>query len=226
MKTKQNNRLILALISASLSMTAFTSHAGTTTTNTFERGWYVDTGTHDPTNDSYFAGTDFGSSLHDFFAFNIVSPVPGQTYSAATLNLYNPGSTAAISDVFELWDYTGGIASLIAGSGGIAAYNDLGTGISFGTTMFSTADDATTLSIVLNSEAVSAINAASGGQFVIGGSVLSGANFLFGNSKTNNPADGRTSLTLTTSAVPEPSSLVMLMCGVTGFSVLRRRKLN
>src|SRR5690348_15325674 len=65
--------------------------ATTTTLNTTERGWYVDTDSfnrhdyHDPTNDNYITGQIGRSDYHDFFTFDLTG-VTG-TITSATLHL-------------------------------------------------------------------------------------------------------------------------------------------
>ena len=72
-------------------------------------------------------------------------------------------------------DYIGSVSDLIAGTGGITAFNDLGSGLTFGARFYDESDDLQKRSIVLNSNAVASLNGAmSSGQEVwaIGGNFV------------------------------------------------------
>jgi hypothetical protein len=111
-------------------------------------------------------------------------------------------------------------------------YADLGSGNSYGSRTVSNADNPTCpctsnsydpVDVALGGAAfIADINAARGGLFALGSALTStagngGTQFLFGFTANNIPAQ----LVLETGAVPEPSSLAILLAGL---ALARRRK--
>lgn len=175
-------------------------------------GWYDQTGFHDWANPNYLAGV-CGSSdaclgddldAHDFLVF----PIPAGTYSSAVLQIYNPSlangdagngfQCQCGSLTYALWDVTTGIFDLENGhTGRIDIYDDLGSGIAYGSVVVTPADDGTYVTITLNAAALAAINAAAGDRIAFGGSV-----------------------------VPEPGTLVLTgTVALAGFGFIRRKLL-
>jgi len=137
-----------------------------------------------------------GSDLNynSFYTFDV--PV-GVVFSAATLvsPVDSNGVISQNSTVpFTMYDYTGLISALATGS--VAAFNDLGSGDVYGSRLFSSADNGTTVSIALNAAALADINAAAGSQFALGASV---------------------------SAVPIPAAFWLLGSGLLGLIGYRRK---
>ncbi len=172
-------------------------------------GWYDQTGSHDSTNPNYIAGvcgssdSCLGDDLNrrDFFVFD----VPPGLYTSAVLSLFNP-SVGYIStnptETYDSWDVSTLIFDLEANNTGrVDIFNDLGSGMQFGSVVVSAADNGTFVNITLNSDALVAINSAEGGPLAIGGAVELGA------------------------PVPEPATLLLFGsgCGLLA-SLMRRRK--
>lgn len=199
-----------------------------------DRGWYDQTGFHDTGNQNIFTGSEINVNRRNWFVFN----VPTGTYSAATLrfvlsntDFVQAGRYESIdaTETYNLVDVTTSVASLTGGTGGVAAYNDLGSGTAYGTRVFSSADNNTTVDIFLSSNALAAINASAGGQFALGGflSTATGgttqAVFSFSDfASTNGSA---LVLTAGISAAPEPGSVALVVCGGVGMmGIIARRK--
>jgi hypothetical protein len=150
---------------------------------------------------------------------------------SATLSVGNPFRGYFSSDPTETWtvfDYTGAIGELQNQSThDTGVYADLGDGNSYGSRTVSNADNPdcsggctinsyAPVDVALGGAAfVADINAARGGLFALGSALTSTAGngstqFLFGFTGNNIPAQ----LVLETGAVPEPSSLAILLAGL------------
>jgi hypothetical protein len=151
------------------------------TLNAVFSGWWDNTGYHDPTNPNYIAGQYNNPPLekwHDFFVFDlsgISHPIVG-----AQLALSNPSDgyySTRSSDTYSVFNVTTPVSSVEAvGSGTnnpseVAIYTDLGSGTKYGSATVSSASDGQTVSVGLNSSAVSALNGARGSQFALGGAL-------------------------------------------------------
>lgn len=205
-----------------------------------DSGSYNLAGTHNPTNVGYIAGNaQLGTSpqtwtvYRNFLTFDLSGIT--DTITGAVLRLYNPTngywSPGQPTETFELFDVSTSITELTAGgSGKSAIYADLGSGTSFGSRVFSSADNNTIVEIVLNSSAIAALEAARGSGFAIGGAVtsldaLNNNEYVFG--ATGWGTEIR-ELVLTTSpaaAVPEPSTLASgMVAGLVGLGYAWRRR--
>jgi hypothetical protein len=70
------------------------------------------------------------------------------------------------TELYTLFDVSTPIASLTANQAGAAGiYNDLGSGVSYGSRIVSAADNGTFVTIAVNASALAAINDAAGEQF-------------------------------------------------------------
>jgi hypothetical protein len=146
-----------------------------------DRGWYSPTGFHNPNNVSYIAGDTRGagcitcvSDARNFFVFDLASVT--QPIAAAKLAILVPSQpgpgyvSADLSENYELHDVVTPIAALRDGTGGVAAYSDLGGGAVYGSRAITAADVGNVVEITLNASAVSALDAATG-LVGIGGSI-------------------------------------------------------
>jgi hypothetical protein len=228
------------LLAAFLSMLfgATCVNAATISLTAIDQGWYTDTGWSIPDNPNYLAGfvlpvpTDPNSPSGEFrnwFVFDL-SAISGNI-SSATLRAYNIDSPPAFlpgydsadpTETWTLFDVSTEITSLSNGTGGVAAFNDLGSGLIYGSKSVSSADNGRFVEVLLNSDAIGQINNSSS-LFAIGGALttLSGDRdeSIFGFSQE----DPRVELVVTT--VPLPSALILFISGaaLTGYLAKNRR---
>ena len=181
---------------------------GTTDLGFLDQGWYFQSGSHTPSNPNYIVGIcDTNCALkgeyRNWFAFDISSltaPV-----SSLSLRLFSYNVTLS-SGNYYLNDYTGSVPSLIAGTAGVAGFNDLGGGQNYGFRFYQDTESNTFHTISLNSNAVNSLNAAirnGDDRWAIGGAFLAGTVPI-------------------PPAVPEPASFLLLAIGVGGLIARRR----
>lgn len=210
-------RLVIAAATAAIALSAvpasaatfyafgfsnFATHSltvnGTSTVTTTNAGWFNSSGFHSGGNQNYITGTIGSSDFRNFFVF---ASSGGAT--SLTLNIATPATWAFDGNpslTYLLHDASGTINSFANYSGATGVFADLGTGALYGAKTYTSQPGV--VSIVLNAAAVNAYNAASDG----------GQNFGIGGM-------------LSTAAVPEPASWVMLIAGfgLVGAASRRRR---
>jgi len=187
--------------------------ADTISISASDTGTYTSSGFHLSSNKNYTTGISGGTEDRSYFVFNI--PSISAPIVSVQLQLTNPLNGYTSPDPFEtfqLFDVLTSIPLLEATNvGSTSIFNDLGSGISYGTRTVSVADNGTLVTISLNSAAMSAITTASGSALAFGGALtsLGGATneFVFGFTGTGTPTR---SLVITTTTVPEPSALASL----------------
>lgn len=201
-----------------------------------DRGFYSSGGNHNPSSVFYTTGRVTsaidgtpGSIIEErsFFIFDIPD-LMGAAVLGATLILRQGSSTSDLGgETFALFDVTTDLAALLAGTGGTAAFDDLGTGAVLGS-----ADIAApggfgfgTVGIDLNAAGLGLI--ASGQTLVLGGAVTSlagvGEEFLFGG--TGSLGLARLDLTLADpAAIPGPGALSLLLPALGALTLLARRR--
>ncbi len=177
------------------------------TINATNRGWYNAAGSRTVNNFNYFVGADSQTEYRNFFVFdlsNVTDPI-----TSASLNLFNPffgysGPSTGLT--YNISDVSTPIASLAGGTGGVAAFTDLGTGTNFGSTIATSDSNNSFINVALNSSAISALSANTG-LFAFGGaipnpepnqSIFTGSEFDLTD----------TQLVLETQPVPAPPALI------------------
>lgn len=120
---------------------------GSTTIGMSDQGFYAVNGVHTPSNRNYIVGQctscPNAGETRNWFVFDIAnlrSPV-----TSLSLRLFSYDVTLS-SGNYYLNDVSTSIASLTGGTGGVAAFNDLGTGMNYGFQFFQSATDSTSSS--------------------------------------------------------------------------------
>jgi hypothetical protein len=120
------------------------SSAETMVINYTDRGWYTPEGLHRPVNTNYLVGDNRGGGcttsetckddFRNFFVFDLsgVTKAVGPATFALWLPLPSGYQSADTSENYELHDVVTPIATLVAGTGGVAAHADLGSGVVYG----------------------------------------------------------------------------------------------
>ena len=232
------------LVLAALLVCASAQNAAAVTIDATDRGWYGDNGNHNSGLLSYLSGDCRGAicvggtntgidEFRNFFVFDL-SGVTGPI-TVATLRLHNTDGTTQFpnnvgffsdtgSETYLVSEVSTAIASLLAGTGGMAAFGDLGSGTSYGSFTATSAANGTFVEIALNSAAIAALNQASG-LFAFGGSITTLNGFpdeetLFAFSDSGLLSDTQLELTV----VPEPSAVLLLAAGIALLGALRTRR--
>ena len=206
--------------------------------NSSDRGSYSSLGDHTTSNDSYIAGFDSfeGQEFRNFFVFNIPTLTGTDTYTSATLSIFNggtstPNAIGMAGRTFTISSIATDINTLRNGGTGLTSvFNDLRGGTDFGSITFaSTPTNGSMIKFNLNAAGLAAINNAAGSQIAFGGSFDVTSNttdqYVFGFSGSGTPADGKTRLDLVVNnfVAPEPSTFALLTVAPIGIGIVARR---
>lgn len=138
----------------------------------FDQGRYNIDGNHTPSDGSYSAGANGGGDDRNFFAFDLAGAfeVVSATFTLNTAG-YSSGDGA---ELWRMFDVSTDVTSLVAGGNGLTAtHDDLGSGTTFGDILLTEATQNSFVTVTLNLNGITALNAAIGGLFAIGGAVVS-----------------------------------------------------
>ncbi len=232
------NKIILTLL-ATVSLcfvSASTARADTVVLDAVDSGIWNEDGAHNAAIKGYFVGTSSSGRNRNYFVFDL-SGVTGLITDAA-LQVFNPAGGFAVgspsaSVTYNVYDVTTPIPLLqttIFGSVlvGEPIFADLGSGVLYGSRAVSVADNNTVINLSLNAAAVTALNNAGGGLFAFGGRLLPDGTAItpFGLFIGTEFNPGSRQLVLTTTAVPEPATMILLGTGLAsvGAAVRKRRK--
>jgi hypothetical protein len=231
--------IALQIALAGFALVLLPLQAGAFTLDAVDFGVYPHDGTHspDPPVALYRTGNcePCAEEWRSFFVFDL--SVPGTTpaiVTAASLRLdtllYDSPDD---SETIEFFDVSTPIATLTSGAGNatdnIAIFDDLGGGTSYGSRAYSEADENLVREIELDAAAVAAINAALGGSFAIGASLIDCATCLDPGQGLADElvfADGfgdAGSAIKQLVLVPEPSTALLLAWGLAGLAGRTRR---
>ena len=186
------------------------------------RGWFAETGLHDPLTDNTYTGISCcpnGINLNSFFIWD-VQALAGKQVTSALLRLGQDFQTRAGLETVEIHDVLSSRSALIAGydSGSLAGtsiYDDLQSGSLYGT--FHTSGPGI-LDIRLNRFAIADLNgrlARGETDFAVGLHLTTGSGALDGVK-----FDGLQEITLSTA--PEPSTVWLLATGIVGLAGRKR----
>lgn len=186
-------------------------------------------------NDNYFVGRVDGIECRNFFTFDLASLT--ETVVSARLEVvpYSYLSSAS-SETYGLFDVHTDTATLNYNEGtNPTIFSDLGNGVSYGTFLVErppppipeplfaiSGTDSNVLTFQLNADAIANINAAAGGFFSIGGTLLTldGTTDYFGDEGLFGFSCGTGPQYLILEVVPEPATFLLLALG----AVMLRRK--
>lgn len=182
---------------------------------------------------NFLADPDPDDTYHNWFGFNLASQAP-ITITSAKLYLFNTSAGlsgyngVAGSGTYTIYNVSPSSQTVLNSgttSPGVTVFTDLGSGTSYGSTSYSTADIGNYMVINLNASALSDLQAAWGsGYFNIGGAAT-GTGYVFGFSAF--VLQNQTYLEIASSpeAVPEPGTwaAAALLVGGAGFMRWRKR---
>ncbi len=214
------------LLTACMLVVPVSVNAAVVTIDALNQGWYDDTGSHISGNPNYLVGDWAGIEFRNWFVFDLSAI---GAVSSATLRAYNiaspPGTepgfiSSDASETWSLFDIVTNINSLMDGTGGLSAFNDLAAGTGYGSQNVSTADNGAYVEVTLNASALAAISSAAG-NFGIGGALTtlggSGDEKLFWYSHE----DPRVELVVNT--IPVPAAVWLFGSGLLGLVGVARR---
>jgi hypothetical protein len=224
-------KLFTTLVTATVVCLFTAATAGASTINIVNStsGWYDNTGVSevqvslpDPPTGNYVAGDAFGFENHNYFVFNLAA-LSGATVTGATLELWS--YEVSIDGVYTVYEVATAPAAVADGNGGVPVFDDLADGNVFGfAPLVATPVDQGYLVTIDLSAALTAIQNAVGGNFVIGGNFSSGSDdYAFGFSEF----DSRNRLIVDYEGrvtVPDGGMTMSLLGGaLMGLGMLRRR---
>jgi hypothetical protein len=189
------------------------------TLDAVDSGWYASYGVHNDDNTNYLTG-GYVSEYRSFFVFDLAGV---QNVPQATLRIFNPPRPAdslhgyQSPHAFEeltIFDVSTPVNTLRAGDNQqLATFNDLGTGISYGSALVSSASNNNFVDVPLNGAARAALASATG-LFSLGGAITTLSptygtpatyQYVFGES-----GPGPVQLVI----LPEPTAALMLAVGL------------
>lgn len=179
-----------------------------TTVNTSARGKYYSAGSTDG-NTNFLTGVGPGTESRGWFAFDLSNlRIPATT---ASLTLFNCDAATCGHDGFgspnpsesiNIFDVSSSLDALVGGTGGVSAFNDLGTGSLYGTQSVSNASDGQNVTFTFNAAGLAAVNGKLGGLFLSGSAMDLGV----------------------TTTTPEPSTWMLSACGLLVIGGFTRRR--
>jgi len=132
------------------------------------RGWHSNAATHQSTNDYTNTGDLGTSSYNSYFVFSAAN-FTAHSITSVTLELeLELYQTPDATETLSVWDVSTPPATLEADAASVPIYMDLMTGASYGTHTFSAAQVNMVMTIPLNAQAATDLEAKLGQDFAIG----------------------------------------------------------
>ncbi len=167
----------------------------------YNQGWISESQSNDPTNNNTYAGQGDGIEYHDFFSFNL-SGIASGSITSATLNLSGGYNYFTGTGTYYLYVSTidpttnpSGYAGLVAGDLIATVTGIPGGGLA--------ENIPTSLTFNLNPQGLVDINAAAGGNFIVGGAFSPDTPDDSGNDAIFSYSDNNTN---TLTVIPEAST--------------------
>jgi len=212
-------------------------------------GWYRSGGTNNadlsgggitgPGLYNYAVGrTDPSDTLRNYFVFDLLGVTGLETLTSAQLGIFSPvsslpsfgsgyGSTDP-EEIYAVYDVSTD-PSTLGTARGVSIFNDLGTGVLFGTvTVTLQSSNGLVVTTDLNPSAIAALQQSSG-LFAFGGTLTTldptrtTNEFIFGDTS----GGGSVQLVLSGSrveVVPEPATILLFVTGLAGVAAVCRRR--
>ncbi len=191
------------------------------------QGFWIDNASANNVNDNYLTGQIGSNTYRSFFTFDLSSLGALDVITSASLQILRETSASGNEafETLELFDVTTDAATLNNNQGMNAAiFSDLGSGTSYGAFPVPGSGPITDVLVFDLTSAIADMNAARGGFFSIGVSLITndGNDFLFGNS---GGADSEQNLVVEFTTIPEPANAALLgIVGISGLAVFRQRR--
>jgi hypothetical protein len=209
----------LVIAAAAAAGTAFAAPASAATSlDSVDNGWYSPSEIQGPFNFNTFTGLNAGSEFRSFFVFNLSSAKTAKSISI-TFRSNGGFETDTGTETLGLFDYTGSISSLVSGTGGAAAFSDLGSGELLGLHSIANLNSnrIPEFTVILSSAFVSQFNSAidsSDKRIALGGALQTiGSSATQGFwAQSSGISAARLNIELA-SAVPEPATWAMMLLG-------------
>ncbi|MBU1825980.1 MAG: PEPxxWA-CTERM sorting domain-containing protein [Alphaproteobacteria bacterium] len=223
---KSAAKIVLALL-----MTSSATGASAATTVSSDNGWYDSAGLHTPSNVNTYTGENGNRLLNSFYAFDLTGMASA---SAITITFFANGifQTETGSETVGLYDYAGSMNSLLNGTGGTAAFADLGSGKLLGqhTITGVSSSSMPLFTVSLSSDFVAQYNAALASadkRIALGAKLqtvtLGGAEDAMWSFSGLRPA-AQLNITEGVPAVPEPATWAMMLFGIGMIGAAMRKK--
>lgn len=199
----------------------FTTAQSPFTPGALNQGWYSPDfpDFHSDLNDNYIVVDNGFEVVRDFFTFDLGGLTDAVVTASLEVIRHDGGNL-----IYDLFDVTTDPATLNKNDRFRPdVFEDIGTGLLFGSFPIGTGSTTDVLRLPLNSAGVAAISAARGGFFSLGGAI-NGGGLVFGNSQGS-----VVRLVLNgdqTSPIPEPGTLLLTVGGLAMVRFSHRKRVR